>query len=139
MVDKRSSGRIVELQKICAEDSERWFPGNIKAKDLKHMILALCGEVGEVANLAKKADRGDMDPFSAEFVHDLALEVGDCFVYLLNIAQLMNVDLEAIFYATRDKNERRWSPEARAAAAGDDRGSLTVVRRDGGGATPDGS
>jgi NTP pyrophosphatase (non-canonical NTP hydrolase) len=114
MVDERSSGRLVELEEQCLEDSQRWFGDQgLTPADLKHHILALCGEVGEVANLAKKADRGSLDPHSAEFKHDLAMEVADVFTYLLNIAGLLRVDLEAAYYAKRDVNEARFTAARR--------------------------
>ena len=98
---------------LCLEDSERYFgdvngPRGDVARDVLHHILALCGEAGEVANLAKKADRGDYDPHSAVFIHDLAMELADVFIYMLNICGLIRVDLEAAFYAKRDYNHARF-------------------------------
>jgi hypothetical protein len=56
---------------------------NIKPKtieDQRFLTLALCGEVGELANLAKKQWRGDNDP---EFDSKFRDELGDIYAYLI--------------------------------------------------------
>jgi NTP pyrophosphatase (non-canonical NTP hydrolase) len=97
---------------MCLEDSDRYFGDQgLVAKDLKYHILALCGEVGEVANLAKKADRGSLDPHSAEFKYEISMELADVFIYLLNVAGLLRIDLEAAYFAKRDYNHKRFGEQ----------------------------
>lgn len=53
-------------------------PGSLE--DRRFLALALCGEVGELANLVKKEWRGDVDPAYGEKVRD---ELGDVYAYLI--------------------------------------------------------
>jgi NTP pyrophosphatase (non-canonical NTP hydrolase) len=95
---------IREMQVACTADSERWFP-HLK-DDLKHQVLGLCGEAGELANLIKKWDRGTM---SEEELSMLAAgELADILVYLCTTANVLNVDLEKEFNDKRRINDVRF-------------------------------
>lgn len=93
-----------DLVKTATEDSERWFPDT--ASQLDFMALALAGEVGEVANIIKKVMRGT-DDFD-KVLDDLEEEVTDVFIYLMCLAGVLGMDLEAAYAAKRAKNEERF-------------------------------
>lgn len=74
---------------------------------LIHNVLALAGEVGELANLVKKYDRGDFG-FDV-LIELLPSELADIFIYLVKIAYQSGVDLEAAFDRKLSENEVRFS------------------------------
>lgn len=94
-------------------DSLSWFPGT--ARDLPHLVLALCGETGEVANMIKKFERGSQE-FDAAAKLELAEEIADVFTYLCCIAGVLNIDLEKVYQLKRSKNIERWGEPDHAAA-----------------------
>jgi NTP pyrophosphatase (non-canonical NTP hydrolase) len=108
------NGGLHFLMDQCTRDSKRWFP---KTKDdLAFMVLAMAGEVGEVANIVKKVERGSM---TLEHAMDqenksgstLQEEVVDVLIYLLNLMalpQFKDVDWMSIWYEKRQFNEERF-------------------------------
>jgi len=100
--------RLEELERQALDDSNRWFGDVRAAQFLSHHVLALCGEVGELANLVKKIERGSLDGRTAQVQYDLAMETTDVFVYLLNIAGLLGIDLEKTNQIKRAQNEKRF-------------------------------
>jgi NTP pyrophosphatase (non-canonical NTP hydrolase) len=96
------------LQVQCLSDSERWFGDSVAYHSLPHHSLALAGEVGEFCNIVKKIDRGSLDIKDAKVRYDLQMEITDVFVYLLNIAGLIGVDLEKSYKHVRALNEERF-------------------------------
>ena len=54
-------------------------------------MTALCGEVGELANLLKKVRRGDFSP--AEAHKQISDELADVQIYLDLLAERMDIDL----------------------------------------------
>lgn len=79
-------------------------PGSLE--DRRFLALALCGEVGELANVIKKEWRGDDDP---EFAHKLDDELGDVYAYLRLLAVAYGRDLDEIMQrVTIPKIKRRW-------------------------------
>jgi NTP pyrophosphatase (non-canonical NTP hydrolase) len=96
-------------------DSERWFPD--VAHSITHHTLGLAGEVGEFANLLKKIERGSLDYRDAAVRHKLMMELTDTYIYLLNIAGLLNVDLTKSYLYVRSENEKRFGVEALERAA----------------------
>lgn len=75
-------------------------------EDRRFLALALCGEVGELANVIKKHWRGDVDP---EFRAKLRGELGDSYAYLKLLAKAFDEDLDEII--TTDivpKIKARW-------------------------------
>ena len=101
-----AKGKLQELADEAMADSNRWFPG--QAKSLAFNTLALCGEAGELANLVKKVERGSLDPSKATTRHEIAMEATDVFIYLLNIAAILGIDLERSYKLKRTENERRF-------------------------------
>lgn len=106
-----------QLRDQCVKDSKRWFPTAIpidsndpsdKIKALMHHTLSLAGEAGEVANIVKKIDRGSLDLTTEVVQHDLREEVTDVFIYLLNLAGILDIDLLAQYMAKRNKNVARF-------------------------------
>lgn len=106
-----------QLRDQCVRDSKRWFPTAIpidspeledQTKALMHHTLSLCGEAGEVANIVKKIDRGSLELATEVVQHDLREELTDAFIYLLNIAGILNIDLLAQYMAKRNKNIARF-------------------------------
>jgi NTP pyrophosphatase (non-canonical NTP hydrolase) len=74
---------------------------------LLELVVALAGEVGEVANLAKKTARGD---FTLEEARgDLAGELADVLIYVLKIADQLQVDLEGALTTKMQLNARRFA------------------------------
>lgn len=93
------------LAKQCNDDSLRWFPNS---HNVVHHTLSLCGEAGELANLVKKIDRGSLDIRDANTRYRLMMETTDVFVYLLNIAFLLGLDLQKAYDHVRAENEKRF-------------------------------
>lgn len=92
------------LIKQCQRDSQRWFP-NI-SDDLPFAVLALVGESGELANLAKKVVRGSLSMEAARA--DMAEEAVDVLIYLCMIFGILDVDVAKIYREKRAKNELRF-------------------------------
>lgn len=93
----------------------RWF-GDVNghvALSITHHTLALCGEVGELANIIKKVERGSLDFNDAKVRHHIAQEMTDVYVYLLNLAGLLKIDLEKAYTLVRANNEQRFMEERR--------------------------
>jgi NTP pyrophosphatase (non-canonical NTP hydrolase) len=88
-------------------DSKRWFPGHTN-DSLPHHTLALAGEVGEFANWIKKVERGDVDLHDALTQHELRGELADIFIYVLQIAGMLKIDLYKAYCEKRAINEKRW-------------------------------
>jgi NTP pyrophosphatase (non-canonical NTP hydrolase) len=98
----------------CTNDSNRWFPNPI-THTVENQVLCLAGEVGEVANIAKKVVRGSMSIGEAiagvGLKEPLPMEVIDCLVYLCNIMGLkefQDVDWEDLWNKKRTYNEMRF-------------------------------
>ena len=74
---------------------------------LVHNVLSLAGEVGELANLVKKYERGD---FSYDRLMELVPgELADVLIYLMKISYQAGVDLESAFLDKLAENERRFA------------------------------
>ena len=119
-----------QLVRQCREDSKRWFPETIKTHDqygdlsekllleaIKHHTLAMVGEVGEFVNLVKKIDRGDKAFTEQIMQFDLKDELTDVFIYLLNLAALLDFDLLAQYVSKRKVNESRFGPQTNGKAS----------------------
>lgn len=98
---------IQQIIKQCGQDSKRWFPKT--ANDLGFMVLALCGETGEIANIVKKILRGSLDLKDAKTRNLLTMEVADAFTYLMDVCDLLGIDIEKAYNIKRLENERRFS------------------------------
>lgn len=102
------TGVLSELAAICLDDSDRWFGDTGTTRSVAYMALCLAGEVGEFANIVKKIERRSLDIHDAAVRVQLAMELTDVFVYLLNLAGLLGVDLEKSFAIVRSRNEERF-------------------------------
>lgn len=116
-VPRKPVSRTGELSRQCVEDSERWFGDMAAHHSVTHHALALAGEVGEFCNIAKKIERGSLDFTQASVRYALAMELTDVYVYLLNLAGLLEVDLEASYKIVRANNEERFMLERKAREA----------------------
>jgi len=96
---------VIDIQKQCLEDSETWFPD--VAHNLGYMTIAITGELGEFCNLYKKIERGTYEHTEETHV-ELAMELCDVFIYLCNMAAIMNVDLGKLYKIKRHFNETRF-------------------------------
>lgn len=111
---------LTELVEVCLADSKRWFPDVCPQPDdssrqtvmhLTHHTLAMFGEVGEFANLLKKIERGSLSLDDQDVYNDLAEELTDVLIYLLNIAGILKVDLLDEFNRKRMLNEGRFGTD----------------------------
>jgi NTP pyrophosphatase (non-canonical NTP hydrolase) len=76
-------------------------------------VLALAGEVGELANLVKKIERGDFGPvletgLPGEIHEKLSMEVVDVFIYTMQIANILAIDLVKAYEVKREFNATRF-------------------------------
>lgn len=101
------SKSINELTQQCVEDSKRWF-GDTGVGGLPYFTIALTGEVGEFANILKKIWRGTLDIEDKQVQFELDMELTDVFIYVLNLAAELNVDLELAYEHKRAINEERF-------------------------------
>jgi NTP pyrophosphatase (non-canonical NTP hydrolase) len=82
-------------------------------RGLVHHALSLAGEAGEVANEIKKVDRGSQSLSDAQVRMKIAMEIDDVFVYLLNIAGVLGIDLGRIHERVRAQNDARFTEQRR--------------------------
>ncbi len=90
----------------CLTDSRKWFPDH--SSDMGYLTICLAGEVGEFANLIKKGMRGDYQINDPQYEYALAMELTDVFIYLMNLAGLMGIDMEKLYQMKRDINAERF-------------------------------
>lgn len=106
----KSVSHTGELSRQCMEDSERWFGDVPASHSVVHHALSLAGEVGEFCNIVKKVDRGSLQFSDASTRVALAMELTDVYVYLLNLAGILDIDLEESYKIVRGQNETRFMP-----------------------------
>lgn len=102
----KTGGRVWQLSRECMEDSKRWFPDT--ASSLIQYCLGLAGETGEFIDIIKKVHRGSKDIQNAVVKRQLAMELTDAFIYILNLAALLGIDLEETYKLKRAENEKRF-------------------------------
>ncbi len=110
---------IKYLQMLQKEFDLEFFPGfwRISSKEdflnsLKHIAIALSGEVGEFSNLVKKLDRVFMNKggeFREDYLDSLREELVDIFIYVLIGANLLGIDLGESYLERLEFNKRRFS------------------------------
>ncbi|MCZ2855457.1 MAG: nucleoside triphosphate pyrophosphohydrolase family protein [Candidatus Bathyarchaeota archaeon] len=76
-------------------------------KNLSYLTLALCGEVGEVAEKVKKVMRDKGGQFYAPDMAAIALELGDAMWYIANIAKFLGYGLSDIAKLNIEKIQGR--------------------------------
>lgn len=74
---------------------------------LEHVLIALVGEIGEVANIVKKISRGDSR--LSDVRHELSEEVTDVFIYILKLIYQLNINIEEMYEYKQNKNNARFS------------------------------
>lgn len=72
-------------------------------KNLSYLTIALCGEVGEVADKVKKVMRDKGGRFYAPDMVAIAMELGDALWYMANIAKFLGYGLSDIARLNVDK------------------------------------
>lgn len=77
-----------------------------QTQPLLYIALALAGEVGEIANIVKKLERGDYTYSQAMML--LEDEAADVLIYLLKLSYQTRIDLEQAFVAKLHKNRERF-------------------------------
>lgn len=102
---------LVAMAKQCQEDSERWFGDSEVSDSVPHHVLALAGEVGELANIIKKIERGSLDFGSSKVRYDVAMEIADIFTYLLNLSGMLHINLERVYNLKRTENQKRFTEQ----------------------------
>ena len=80
---------------------------------LEHSVVCLVGELGEFANILKQVNRGDT-PYQNARPH-LEEELTDVFIYLMQIANQMGINLEESYLRKLDKNQERFKKYERRA------------------------
>lgn len=103
---QEETSRTWTLSVQCREDSERWFPEI--AHSIVHHALGLGGETGEFLDWIKKLDRGSADLKDANTRFEVMMELTDVYIYVLNLAALLGVDLEKSYAHKRARNEQRF-------------------------------
>jgi NTP pyrophosphatase (non-canonical NTP hydrolase) len=120
MIETTDSSSLVELEQECMELSEIWFP--VTSHSLVHHCLALGGEMGEFFNIVKKVERGSL-VLNEEVMTELAMEITDVLIYVLNIGAILNVDLGKSYKLKQEFNGKRFgasSSDNAGGHAGDD-------------------
>jgi NTP pyrophosphatase (non-canonical NTP hydrolase) len=94
----------------CINDSQRWFPDS---QSLPFLALCLAGEVGEVANILKKVERGSDALDEPRVKTHLEEEIVDVLIYLCNMMghrEFQNTNWRDIWGRKRRFNEERFTP-----------------------------
>jgi NTP pyrophosphatase (non-canonical NTP hydrolase) len=126
-MDNKSSGVLVKLEETAISDSHRWFP-ECDNLGLPFWMLCLTGEVGELANELKKVMRGTANFNDAKVKYKIDMEVADIFTYLLQIAGMLQIDLEAAYNVKRQFNEERFGPGPNGDAGAAGRAAQRLIR-----------
>lgn len=95
---------LKEIQSVEGSDSKHYFPH--LSEGPVYLGVALAGEVGEVCNEIKKWARDDFPV--AELRERLRKELPDVLIYLVMLADHLNLDLEADYKEKKEYNDRRY-------------------------------
>jgi len=102
------------LGEECKKDSQRWFPllhDDKTALPIQaHFALGLMGEAGELCNLVKKAIRA-ADIKELEDREDVAGEIADVFIYLVDFAHSLGYNVWDCYEAKHKELVQRWGKE----------------------------
>lgn len=102
MPELRKNPRLDDFQKYIAEMvQERGF----EKETVPEMFMLFLEECGEFAKAARKTQNIKSDKKSQEFY--LADEAADVFMYLLDICNAFDIDLEKAFREKEEKNKKR--------------------------------
>lgn len=79
----------------------------------KNLVMALAGEVGELMELFQWLTAEEsIDVMTSDARQSVEDELADVCIYLLRLADVLNVDLTAAFASKVAKNRERYSVEA---------------------------
>lgn len=106
-----------QLQQRAWADSRAWFPSVHRTDHdaMVHFALGIAGEVGELVNLIKKINRSSTTV--ANVYTELCHEVADVLIYLCDLAEVLNIDLESAVNEKRQVLIERWGDPATGAAS----------------------
>lgn len=110
---------LKEIQKFQQEFDKKYFSkywndkGIVRDKIdfLKDMTIALTGELGEFANIIKKANRDKnqlRQELSKDRLNKLREELIDCFIYLVILSNILEMDIEEELLKKVKFNEKRF-------------------------------
>jgi len=111
---------LKELQKFQMDFDNKYFSEywnkrhdlDWKIDFLKDMTIALGGEFGEFANIIKKVNRDKKkdieENLSKEMMNKLKEELTDCFIYLIILSNILEMDIEKEFLRKTKFNEKRF-------------------------------
>ncbi|MBD3155970.1 MAG: hypothetical protein GF368_04945 [Candidatus Aenigmarchaeota archaeon] len=110
---------LKELQQFQVNFDKKYFgkywadKGDIdqKISFLKDMTIALTGELGEFANIIKKVSRDRKNlgsKPSKERTEKLKEELIDCFIYLIILSNILEMDIEKEYLQKTKLNEKRF-------------------------------
>ena len=89
-----------------------WKTNEELLEHLQHGTIALAGEVGEFANIVKKATRENLafqNSTREEFLEKMKEEITDVFIYLIKISdQVLKMDLEKSYFQKMEDNENKF-------------------------------
>lgn len=74
----------------------------------KNLVLALAGEVGELAAEFQWLTEAESRSLDDERLSRVAHEIGDVFIYLLRLADKLSIDLEQAAWDKLDLNAERY-------------------------------
>lgn len=110
---------LLDIQKRQEAFDEEHFKKFLKTSNdtqglirkLEKMVVALTGELGEFANMIKKISRDyetAREEPSENRMKNLKEEITDCFIYILIIANILNMDLEKEYFKKMSLNRQRF-------------------------------
>jgi NTP pyrophosphatase (non-canonical NTP hydrolase) len=108
----------MSLKEICQYQKDfdkryfrKWNESATKSEFLQSMLVALIGEVGEFANIVKKAVRDEKTlgkTLDGDTIGKLKEELADCFIYTVILGNILEMDLEEEYYKKMKFNEKRF-------------------------------
>ena len=105
---------LKEIKKI-QNTFDAKYKGNIEFNEiitnsnidpLEHLIVCLLGEFGEFSNIVKKIKRGDFS--LTEKNKELKEEYIDMFIYMIKIANQLDINIEEEYISKMKKNEKKF-------------------------------
>ena len=107
--------KIIDFQKnFDKEHGWDWnnLSGNEKIEKLKYAIIALTGEMGEIADPVKKYLRKYEGKYNKKGFENLKQEITeelvDVMIYLIKFADLLDIDLEESYFDKMKTNKKKF-------------------------------
>lgn len=99
---------LKQLSEVNLKRAQRWHSGSLDTWSIQDWLLALCGEVGEAANIGKKLrrleskyesknDAGRQIDSYQQAIDELGNELADSLAYLDLCATRCGINLEQVF------------------------------------------